>query len=90
MSVIVIRMPTLNDRADDIPMLVDYFVHKISEEYGISPKTFDPQALAELRRIDWTGNIRELRNVVERLIILGEKNITLNDVKVYAEESFQV
>ena len=90
LSVIVIRMPTLNDRADDIPMLVDYFVHKISEEYGISPKTFDPQALAELRRIDWTGNIRELRNVVERLIILGEKNITLNDVKVYAEESFQV
>ncbi|MBQ4279087.1 MAG: sigma-54-dependent Fis family transcriptional regulator [Rikenellaceae bacterium] len=85
LSVIVIHVPSLNDRADDIPLLVDHFVDKISAEYGVSPKKVDPQAVAELRRLDWTGNIRELRNVIERLIILSEKNITLNDVKVYAE-----
>ena len=85
LSVIVIHVPSLNDRADDIPLLVDHFVDKISAEYGISPKKVDPQAVAELRKLDWTGNIRELRNVIERLIILSEKNITLNDVKVYAE-----
>lgn len=84
LSVIVISVPPLVDRIDDIPLLVDYFVEKISGEYGMSPKSVDAAAIEQLKTMDWTGNIRELRNVVERLIILSGDNITSDDVKTYA------
>lgn len=84
LSVIVISVPPLVDRIDDIPLLVDYFVDKISNEYGMSPKKVDMEAVEQLKTMDWTGNIRELRNVVERLIILSGENITCDDVKTYA------
>lgn len=84
LSVIVISVPPLVDRMEDIPLLVDYFVEKISQEYGISPKGVDKDALEELKTMDWTGNIRELRNVVERLIILSGDSITSEDVRTYA------
>ena len=81
---IVIRVPALVDRIDDIPLLVDHFVGKISEEYGINPKPVKPDAIAELQSFAWTGNIRELRNVMERLIILSGDEITRDDVRAYA------
>ncbi len=84
LSVIVIRVPALVDRIDDIPLLVDHFVGKISEEYGINPKPVKPDAIAELQSFAWTGNIRELRNVMERLIILSGDEITRDDVRAYA------
>lgn len=84
LSVIVISVPALVDRIDDIPLLVDYFVEKISSEYGVSPKRVDEGAIEELKTMNWTGNIRELRNVVERLIILSGDNITSEDVRTYA------
>jgi two-component system nitrogen regulation response regulator NtrX len=86
LSVILIKVPALNDRREDIPLLTDYFVNKISEEQGMAPKEFSPKALEELQRMDWTGNIRELRNVVERLMILGGKEISLEDVKNFASK----
>ncbi len=84
LSVILIHVPSLNDRIEDIPLLVDHFLHNICLEYGMPLKTFSKQAYAELQNMSWTGNIRELRNVVERLIILCDRNITENDVKSYA------
>ncbi len=84
LSVIVISVPPLVDRLEDIPLLVDYFVEKICEEYGISRKRMDPIAVEELKKMAWTGNIRELHNVIERLIILSGKDITLDDVRTYA------
>ena len=86
LTVIVIHVPPLVDRLDDIPLLVNYFVKKICMEYGIDPKPVDPDALDELRTMRWTGNIRELRNVVERLIILSGERITLNDVRTYVKD----
>ncbi len=86
LSVIVIKVPALNDRKEDIPALTDFFALKISEEQGIAEKKFSNDALKELQKIDWTGNIRELRNVVERLIILGGKEISGNDVKALASK----
>lgn len=83
-SVIVINVPPLAQRREDIPPLVDYFVDKISAEYEIAPKKIEPQAVDELRNLPWTGNIRELRNVIERLIILSGDEITVDDVKTYA------
>ena len=71
-GVIVVRVPALREHAEDIPTLVDHFIRTISAEYGTRPKAIDPDALAVLRQMPWTGNIRELRNVVERLIILSE------------------
>ena len=84
LSVIVLRVPTLKERAKDIPELIDYFIRQICAEYGIEPKAIAPEAVAELCGMDWPGNVRELRNVVERLIILSEELITLHDVELYA------
>lgn len=84
LSVIVLRVPTLKVRAEDIPELIDYFIRQICAEYGIEPKAIAPEAVAELCGMDWPGNVRELRNVVERLIILSEESITLHDVELYA------
>ena len=81
LSVIVIKVPSLNERQSDIPLLANYFIEKICKAHGMSPKTFDESALNALELIDWTGNIRELRNIVERLIILCDSVITADDVK---------
>ncbi|NIK92642.1 sigma-54-dependent Fis family transcriptional regulator [Mangrovimonas sp. CR14] len=86
LAVILISVPGLNDRRDDIPLLIEYFSEKIAEEQGTSKKTFSNKAVKLLQEYDWTGNIRELRNVVERLIILGEKEVTENDVKLFASK----
>lgn len=80
LSVILIHVPRLNDRVDDIPALVSFFLKQISAEYGNSSKTINPAAMKELQKINWTGNIRELRNAVERLVILGKSEISTNDV----------
>ncbi len=84
-SVILIHVPALNDRKDDIPALSEHFMEQISKEQGIAPKKIDKTALKELQKINWTGNIRELRNVVERLMILCDKKISSQDVKMYAQ-----
>lgn len=84
LSVILIAVPPLNDRPDDIPVLADHFLNMICREQGISPKSFSADAYKALKEINWTGNIRELRNVVERLIILCGKEITGGDVTMYA------
>ena len=86
LAVILVQVPPLNDRREDIPLLVDYFAGKISEEQGTAVKSFSPKAIKLLQEYDWTGNIRELRNVVERLIILGEKEVSENDVKLFASK----
>ena len=83
LSVIIIHVPSLNDRRDDIPLLVDKFLEDICQDYGTAKKTIDTDAVDALKLHNWTGNIRELRNVVERLIILSGKTITLADVKSY-------
>jgi two-component system, NtrC family, nitrogen regulation response regulator NtrX len=84
LAVILIKVPPLNDRREDIPLLVDFFATKISEKQGSIKKQFSQEAIQLLKSYNWTGNIRELRNVVERLIILGEKEISANDVKMFA------
>lgn len=84
LAVILIKVPSLNERRDDIPLLITHFSEKISEEQGITPKKFDKKAIDLLQQQDWTGNIRELRNVVERLIILGGKEISEEDVRSFA------
>ncbi|PQJ79068.1 sigma-54-dependent transcriptional regulator [Polaribacter porphyrae] len=86
LAVILIKVPALNDRREDIPLLVDFFSKKISEEQGNPKKTFSDDAIELLQQYDWTGNIRELRNVVERLIILGEKQVSSSDVKLFASK----
>lgn len=86
LAVILIHVPTLNDRRDDIPLLIHHFADKIASEQGIAPKVFSDKAIALLKGYDWTGNIRELRNVVERLIILGSKEVTEEDVKLFASK----
>ena len=83
LSVIVIRVPALDERKDDIPLLTDYFIEKICSDSGKPRKEFTPEAVKALVAKDWSGNIRELRNVVERLIILGGDPVTENDVKLY-------
>jgi len=83
LNVIPIKVPSLKDRIEDIPLLCDYFIEKICKEHGIKQKKISNKAIDELKRMKWTGNIRELRNVIERLIILSEKNIDLVDVKKY-------
>lgn len=83
LSVIIIHVPSLNERKDDIPPLVDQFLTDICTDYGIAKKTIDDDAIKLLEEYDWTGNIRELRNVVERLVILSGKAITTEDVKSY-------
>ena len=84
LNVIPIHVPSLNERTEDIPLLVDYFAEQICAEQGIAPKSFDKEALKALQSKNWTGNIRQLRNVVERLIILAGAKITKEDVEVYA------
>ncbi len=86
LAVILIKVPSLNDRRDDIPILVEHFAEKIASEQGSVRKKFSNKALALLKGYDWTGNIRELRNVVERLIILGSEEITEEDVKLFASK----
>ena len=83
LSVIIIHVPSLNERKDDIPLLVDRFLSDICNEYGVAKKNIDDDALKLLEEYNWTGNIRELRNVVERLIILSGKTISTEDVKSY-------
>jgi DNA-binding NtrC family response regulator len=86
LAVILIKVPSLNERREDVPLLVDYFTSKISEQQGTPKKTFSLEAIKLLQEYDWTGNIRELRNVVERLIILGEKEVSANDIKLFASK----
>ncbi len=84
LSVIIIHVPTLNERKEDIPILVERFVQEICEEYGMPRRVVTPKAMEELMKIHWTGNIRELHNVVERLVILSENKITEQEVLAYA------
>ncbi len=84
LSVILIHVPSLNDRKEDIPLLTEHFNDEICRDLGITNKTFDETAIEELQKINWTGNIREFRNVIERLIILCPESITSADVKMYA------
>ena len=84
LSVILIHVPDLNERTEDIPALCEYFIDLICTEYGIPQKSIEPDAIAELQKMRWTGNIREFRNVIERLIILCDKIILKEDVLNYA------
>ena len=83
LGVIIIHVPSLNERRDDIPLLIDYYLEMIADEYGQSKKNIEKDALGMLIQYNWTGNIRELRNVVERLVILSGKTIELQDVMTY-------
>lgn len=83
LSVVLIKVPSLNERSEDIPELTDYFIKEISNEYNQAEKEIDKTALDALQKYDWTGNIRELRNAVERLIIFSDKKITRKDVEQY-------
>jgi len=85
LSVILIDVPSLDDRKDDIPLLAEHFNELICADYGVSKKIITDDALEELKKISWTGNIREFRNVLERLIILCDKEITGKDVVAYAQ-----
>ena len=86
LAVILINVPSLNERREDIPLLVNHFAAKIASEQGTAQKTFTDSAIKLLQDYDWTGNIRELRNVVERLIILGGKEVSETDVKLFASK----
>lgn len=86
LAVILIKVPALNDRREDIPLLIEHFSAKISDEQGNAKKTFSKEAIKLLQEYDWTGNIRELRNVIERLIILGGSEISETDVKLFASK----
>ncbi len=86
LAVIIIHVPSLNERIDDIPILIKYFTDKISGDQGSTPKTFSEGAIKLLQEYDWTGNIRELRNIVERLLILGEDEISVNDINLFARK----
>lgn len=86
LAVILIKVPALNDRRDDIPLLISHFTDMIATEQGTAPKKFSKAAIDLLKAYDWTGNIRELRNVVERLIILGGSEISEQDVKLFASK----
>lgn len=83
LAVIIIHVPALKDRRTDIPELIHHFTEKIAVEQGTKPKSFDDKAIALLEKLNWTGNVRELRNVVERLIILGDQEISEEDVKKF-------
>jgi DNA-binding NtrC family response regulator len=86
LAVILVKVPALNDRRDDIALLIEHFTEKIASEHGNAPKQFSKAAVNLLKEYDWTGNIRELRNVVERLIILGGSEISEADVKLFASK----
>lgn len=85
LSVIIIHVPSLNERKEDIPLLIEHFLKEICQEYGIPPKQIDQDALKSLQSKKWTGNIRELRNIIERLVILSGKHISDNDVNAYVQ-----
>lgn len=87
LSVILIHVPSLNERQDDIPLIANYFLEQICDDYKMPKKEFAKEALEALKQINWTGNIRELRNVVERLIILCDKTITKEDVMNFATKA---
>ncbi|MFN5654060.1 MAG: sigma-54-dependent transcriptional regulator [Flavobacteriia bacterium] len=87
LAVILIHVPALNERRSDIPMLAEHFIQLDCTDHGIAPKTIEPAALAALQALDWTGNIRELRNIIERLIILSDQCISAADVQRYANPS---
>lgn len=86
LSVILIEVPALNNRRDDIPLLADHFLQQIADEYGVPEKTISKEGLAALQGYDWTGNIREFRNVIERLHILGGSEISATDVSTFARK----
>ena len=86
LAVILINVPALNERRDDIPLLIKFFADKIANEQGTAVKVFSDKAIKKLQEYDWTGNIRELRNVVERLIILGGNEVSEADVKLFASK----
>ena len=86
LAVILIKVPPLNDRREDIPLLIQHFAKKISEEQGTTCNEFSKKAITMLQKYDWTGNIRELRNVIERLIILGGEQVSETDVKLFASK----
>jgi len=86
LAVILIDVPALNNRREDISLLVNHFAEQIASEQGTAPKKFSPKAIVLLQEYDWTGNIRELRNVVERLIILGSTQVTEKDVTLFASK----
>jgi DNA-binding NtrC family response regulator len=86
LSVIPIHVPSLNQRVEDIPLLAEHFLQILSEEHGIQAKKINKEALTALQKIDWTGNVREFKNVIERLIILCDKVITEKDIKLYASK----
>ena len=79
----MIQVPALKDRKEDIPLLVDKFLQDIANEYGNKKKAIDDKAIEELQKYDWSGNIRELRNVTERLVIMSGESITKEDVNKY-------
>lgn len=87
LSVILIHVPSLNDRKDDIPALVEFFLGQVCTDQGLPPKGISKKAVEELQKVNWTGNIRELRNVVERLVILGGEEISDKDVKAYVKSA---
>ncbi len=87
LSVIPIKVPTLNERLEDIPLLTDHFVKTLCDEHGIPPKKITKEAINALQQIEWTGNIREFKNVIERLLILCDKTITEKEVKQYASKN---
>lgn len=85
LSVIIIQVPSLSERLEDIPILSQHFIELICDEYGMPPKKISDDAIESLKKFSWTGNIREFRNVIERLIILCDKDITANDVTLFAQ-----
>ena len=87
MAVILIKVPPLSDRKKDIPLLVEYFVETLSADQGVDKKIFSEDALQKLMDYPWTGNVRELRNVVERLMILGSNPISVIDIEQFASKS---
>tara|TARA_B110000902_G_scaffold124295_1_gene145118 strand:- start:25106 stop:26284 length:1179 start_codon:yes stop_codon:yes gene_type:complete len=84
LAVILIHVPSLNDRRDDIPLLANHFMSMVCSEHGIARKSFNDKALEQLQKTDWSGNIRELRNIIERLIILGGDIISAEEVRLFA------
>jgi DNA-binding NtrC family response regulator len=83
LAVIVVQVPSLNERREDIPLLIEHFNRRIADDYGHPPKSFGPGAIQALQDYNWTGNIRELANVIERLFILCEQTVTEADVRQY-------
>ena len=85
LSVVVITVPPLRERQEDISLLTDHFLQQVADEYGVGKKSIEDDAVKQLSTYDWSGNIRELRNVVERLVIMSKDAITLENVKKYVE-----